>query len=62
MTGIIYAPSQAVEFLGNFSGSNGCMRIVASTIKFTGSTTISSDCTAYGITNAPLPGTVSLVE
>jgi hypothetical protein len=62
LTGIIYMPSQAVEFLGNFSGDNGCMRIVASTIKFTGSTTINSDCSSAGITNAPLPGTISLVE
>jgi hypothetical protein len=62
LTGIIYMPSQAVSYLGNFSGTSGCMRIVSSTIDFKGSTTISSNCSAYGITNVALPGTVSLVE
>ncbi|MBI1212239.1 MAG: hypothetical protein GC190_12305 [Alphaproteobacteria bacterium] len=62
MTGSIYFPSQTVEFLGNFSGSNGCMRIVARAIDFTGSSTLNSDCTAYGINNMPLPGKVTLVE
>lgn len=62
MTGALYFPNQQVEFLGNFSGSNGCMRIIARTIDFTGSSTLNSDCTAYGINNMPLPGSVSLVE
>jgi hypothetical protein len=38
------------------------MRVVASTVKFTGSTSINSDCTAYGLSQIPLPGTVTLVE
>jgi len=62
MTGALYFPSQQVEFLGNFSGNNGCMRIVARTIDFTGSSTLNSDCTAAGINGMPLPGKVSLVE
>lgn len=62
MTGAIYMPSQEVEFLGNFSGANGCLRIVSYTLKFTGSSNMNADCTAQGIGSMPLPGRVSLVE
>lgn len=62
LTGAMYFPAQPVEFLGNFSGQNGCLRIVALTIKFTGSSNMNADCTAYGIGSMPLPGRVSLVE
>lgn len=62
LTGALYFPSQDVQFLGNFSGNNGCMRIVAATIKFTGSSSLNADCTAYGLDQMPLPGRVSLVE
>ena len=37
LTGALYFPNQDVEFLGNFSGQNGCMRVVSRTVKFTGS-------------------------
>lgn len=62
LTGALYFPSQEVEFLGNFSGTDGCMRVVSLTMKFTGSTTMSSNCTAYGLDNIVLPGRVTLVE
>ncbi len=62
LTGALYFPTQEVEFLGNFSGDNGCMRIVAYTVKVTGSTTMSADCTAAGFNSMPLPGAVTLVE
>ncbi|HRK70033.1 MAG TPA: hypothetical protein PLA85_00485 [Micropepsaceae bacterium] len=62
LTGAIYMPSQEVEFLGNFSGNNGCLRIVSYTLKFTGSSNMNADCTAQGIGDMPLPGRVSLVE
>jgi hypothetical protein len=62
LTGALYFPSQDVEFLGNFSGDNGCMRIVAATITFTGSSSMNADCTAEGLNEMPLPGRVSLVE
>ena len=62
LTGAMYFPSQDVQFLGNFSGDNGCMRIVAATIKFTGSSEMNADCTAEGLNQMPLPGRVSLVE
>lgn len=62
MTGAIYLPSQDLEFLGNFSGTNGCMRLIARTIKITGSSTMNADCTAHGLNDMPLPGKVTLVE
>jgi hypothetical protein len=62
LTGALYFPSQDVEFLGNFSGDNGCMRIVAATVKSTGSSSMNADCTAYGLDEMPLPGRVTLVE
>lgn len=62
LTGALYFPAQDVEFLGNFSGTNGCMRVVSRTVKFTGSLNMNADCTAYGLNSMPLPGRVSLVE
>jgi hypothetical protein len=62
MTGAIYLPSQSLEFLGNFSGTNGCMRLIARTVKITGSSTMNADCSAYGLNEMPLPGKVTLVE
>ncbi len=62
LTGALYFPNQDVEFLGNFSGQNGCMRVVSRTVKFTGNLNLNSDCTAYGLNGMPLPGRVSLVE
>jgi Flp pilus assembly protein TadG len=62
LTGALYFPAQDVEFLGNFSGDDGCMRVVSRTVKFTGNLNLNSDCTAYGLNSMPLPGRVSLVE
>jgi len=44
LTGALYFPSQDVQYLGNFTGVNGCMRIVARTIDFRGNTTMSVTC------------------
>ena len=62
LTGALYFPAQDVEFLGNFSGTDGCMRVVSRTVKFTGNLNLNSDCSAYGLNSMPLPGRVSLVE
>lgn len=62
LTGALYFPAQDVEYLGNFSGDNGCLRVVAATVKFTGSSSMNADCTAYGLDEMPLPGRVTLVE
>jgi Flp pilus assembly protein TadG len=62
LTGALYFPAQDVEFLGNFSGQNGCMRVVSRTVKFTGNLNLNSNCSGYGLGSMPLPGRVSLVE
>ncbi len=62
MTGAMYFPSQEVDMLGNFSGANGCFRIVADVIHFSGNNSISTDCTGYGMSNVKVNGGVALVE
>src|SRR5262249_34372962 len=44
LTGALYFPNQAVQYLGNYTGVNGCMRIVARIIAFTGNTNMSVTC------------------
>jgi Flp pilus assembly protein TadG len=58
MTGNIYFPSAPVSFLGNFSGTNGCMHIVADTVQWTGNTTVGINCSAYGISSIPIGNVV----
>ena len=62
LTGAIYFASQAVEYLGNFSGIGGCTRIVARTVEWTGNATINQDCTALGIPPIPAMQLVKLAE
>jgi Flp pilus assembly protein TadG len=62
MTGALYFPSQEVDLLGNFSGLNGCMQVVADTIYYTGSSTFTDDCSATGMKTIRAAGNVTLVE
>jgi Flp pilus assembly protein TadG len=62
MTGAIYFPSQEVDFLGNFSGANGCLQVVADTISYSGNSHFSSNCSAYGMKNVSDPGAIAMVE
>ncbi|MGH6682457.1 MAG: pilus assembly protein TadG-related protein, partial [Pseudolabrys sp.] len=62
ITGAIYFPSQEVDFLGNFSGNNGCVQVVADTIYYTGSATFKTNCAGSGMKTISVPGSVSLVE
>ena len=62
MTGAVYFPSQHVEFLGNYTGTNGCMQVVADTIKYTGNGTFASDCSGTGQQTIVVYGSISLVE
>ena len=62
MTGAIYFPSQQVSVLGNFSGANGCMQVVADTIAYSGNAHFSTNCSAYGLSSVSTPGAVALVE
>ena len=62
MTGAVYFPSQEVQFLGNFSGQNGCLQVVADRIYYTGNGSFSTDCTGTGLQDIPTPGAVAVVE
>lgn len=62
MTGAIYFAAQAIEYSGNFSGENGCTQVVAKTVQWSGNTSISVDCSAYGLRKIPAYSIVRLVE
>jgi len=60
LTGAIYFPNQAIQYLGNFSGNNACIRVVARTIDFRGNATISATCSA--LAGIPFNKTLALVD
>lgn len=62
LTGALYFPSQDVDYRGNFSGQSGCTQIVASTVEWTGNTSVSVDCSAQGMATVPVLGVVKVVE
>jgi Flp pilus assembly protein TadG len=54
LSGAIYFPSQAVDYQGNFSGANGCVQVVADTVGWKGSTSMSVDCSQFGMRDIPV--------
>jgi len=62
LTGDMYFPSQPVSFLGNFSGKNGCMQIIADTVTWTGNSTVGVDCAAQGMTPIPSRQAVKITQ
>ncbi|MDP1911822.1 MAG: pilus assembly protein TadG-related protein [Brevundimonas sp.] len=62
LTGAIYMPTQAIEYLGNFSGINGCTQVVGDTVKWSGSASVAVDCSALGLRTIPAYSIVQLVE
>jgi Flp pilus assembly protein TadG len=62
MTGNLYFANQAVSYLGNFSGMNGCVRVVGRTVQWSGNTTVADNCTNYGMQEIPAQQLVALVE
>lgn len=62
LTGAIYFAKDEVDYLGNFSGTNGCTQVVADTIQWSGSTNIAADCTSLGMTPIPALALVRLTE
>ena len=62
LTGATYFPSQAVQYLGNFSGQGGCGQVIGDTVDWTGSTTVAVDCSAYGMSTIAAYTIVKLVE
>ncbi|TIP25361.1 MAG: hypothetical protein E5X67_24945 [Mesorhizobium sp.] len=62
LTGAVYFPTQSVDYLGNFSGKDGCTQVVASTLQWSGNTSIKHDCTSLGMREIPATQSVRLVE
>ncbi|WP_119389088.1 pilus assembly protein TadG-related protein [Taklimakanibacter lacteus] len=62
LTGAIYFASQAIQFLGDFSGADGCTQVVGLTVEWSGNAEISKDCSAHGMTAIPAAELVKLVE
>jgi Flp pilus assembly protein TadG len=62
LTGAIYFPRQQVNYLGNFSGQNGCTQVVADTIQWSGNSTINQDCSSLGMKDIPAAQSVAVVE
>ena len=62
LTGALYFPKQQVNYLGNFSGQNGCTQVVADMNQWSGNSTISQDCTSLGMRDIPATQSVALVE
>jgi Flp pilus assembly protein TadG len=60
LTGAIYSAGGAIQYNGNFSGLNGCTQVVGSTVEWTGNTTVSVDCSAYGMRTLPVLTVVRL--
>lgn len=62
LKGALYFPSQEVDIRGNFSGSDGCMRIIAHRVEMSGNSTLNIDCSRSGSVSVQTPGFVRLVE
>ncbi|OHV69374.1 hypothetical protein LCM4577_22540 [Mesorhizobium sp. LCM 4577] len=62
LTGAIYFPRQQVNYLGNFSGLDGCTQVVADTIQWSGNATINQDCSKHGGADIPAAPSVAIVE
>lgn len=62
LTGAIYFANNAVEYLGNFEGENGCTQVVGRTVEWNGNATFSADCTEHGMSVLPAMKLVKLAE
>jgi hypothetical protein len=64
MTGAVYMPNSAITYTGNQTTKNGCLQIIADTVRFTGNSnlTLGSECTGAGTTDALTGQIVKIVE
>ena len=62
LTGNLYFANQQVSYLGNFSGLNGCVRVVGRTVQWSGNTSVSDDCSSYAMQQIPAQQLIALVE
>ena len=61
LTGTLYFPVDDLSYIGNFSGVDGCLQIVASTIAWNGNSSVSVDCSAHGMKDVELGGRPYLI-
>ncbi|WP_429912678.1 pilus assembly protein TadG-related protein [Glycocaulis sp.] len=62
LKGALYFPSQTLNIRGNFSGSDGCMRIIAYRVEMSGNSSLNINCSRSGMVSMQTPGFVRLVE
>jgi hypothetical protein len=62
VTGAFYFPSQRLEFLGNFSGTQACTQIIADTVLYQGSANFQHNCPGTGVRDLTTVGNIKLVE
>ena len=62
LTGTIYFKSGKVNYLGNISGAGGCTQVVADTVNWSGTSSISQDCASKGMTPITAITVVTLTE
>jgi len=62
LSGAFYTPSADLDYRGSFAGSNGCMQVVTRRISFSGNSSLTVDCTAYGTRRIAVDETIALVE
>lgn len=49
LTGVVYIPNQEVRFSGGSSNGNGCTRLLARSVTFTGNASLENNCAGKGI-------------
>lgn len=62
LTGAIYFPRQQINYLGNFSGQNGCTQVVADTIQWSGNSNINQNCSNLGMKDISAAQSVAVAE
>lgn len=63
LEGAIYTPASDIDFTGNFTGdTSGCTQLVASTILFSGNSSLRVDCEGASVRPIKVRETVVLVE
>lgn len=62
LTGAFYFAKQELDYLGNFSGQGGCVKVVAGIIKWSGNSTVKADCTSLGLKTVAALTAVKLTE
>lgn len=62
LTGALYFPRDQVDYVGNFSGKDGCTQVVANTVQWSGNTDVAADCTSLGMQAIPAGAIVRITE